>query len=125
MQNTLEEERRYSAQLQREVNQFSEDVHRTKNHSESHYGTSRERSQLLEEEKALLETQVTALEEGKKLRKSINLIRIFLWVKSLKNTIYKCFILQYWNYSSIPGSRTTKEKSRRHTAKAYWKWDTA
>ena len=78
MQNTLEEERRYSAQLQREVNQFSEDVHRTKNHSASHYDTSRERSQLVEEEKALLETQVTALEEGKKLRKSINLMRIFL-----------------------------------------------
>ena len=78
MQNTLEEERRYSAQLQREVNQFSEDVHRTKNHSTSQYDTSRERSQLIEEEKALLETQVTALEEGKKLRKSINLIRIFL-----------------------------------------------
>ena len=69
MQNTLEEERRYSAQLQKEVNQFSEDVHRSTNHTASHYDSSRERSQLLEEEKALLETQVLALEEGKKLRK--------------------------------------------------------
>ena len=82
MQNTLEEERRYSAQLQREVNQFSEDVNRTKNHGAAHYDTSRERSQLLEEEKALLETQVTALEEGKKLRKLIDFIGIFLWIKS-------------------------------------------
>ena len=68
MQNTLEEERRYSAQLQREVNKFSEDVHRSTNHTSSHYDTARDRMQLLEEEKALLETQVTALEEGKKLR---------------------------------------------------------
>ena len=69
MQNTLEEERRYSSQLQKEVNQFSEDVHRTTNHTASHHDSGRERSQLLEEEKALLETQVMALEEGKKLRK--------------------------------------------------------
>ena len=71
MQNTLEEERRYSAQLQREVNQFSEDVHRSTNHTSSHYDTARDRMQLLEEEKALLETQVTALEEGKQLRELI------------------------------------------------------
>ena len=71
MQNTLEEERRYSAQLQKEVNQFSADVQKTTNNIASNYDTSRQRSQLLEEEKALLETQVTALEEGKRLRRFI------------------------------------------------------
>ena len=72
MQNTLEEERRYSAQLQREVDQFSEDVQRTTNNiASNHDDTNWQRSQLLEEEKALLETQVTALEEGKSLRKLI------------------------------------------------------
>ena len=68
MQNTLDEERRYSGQLQREVDQFSEVVQKTTNNIASNYDTSRQRSQLLEEEKALLETQVTALEEGKRLR---------------------------------------------------------
>ena len=73
MQNTLEEERRYSAQLQREVDQFSEDVQRTTNNiaSNANDDINWQRSQLLEEEKALLETQVTALEEGKRLRKLI------------------------------------------------------
>ena len=69
MQNTLEEERRYSSQLQREVDQFSEDVQRTTNYFSSNHETILQRSQLLEEEKALLETQITALEEGKRLCK--------------------------------------------------------
>ena len=82
MQNTLEEERRYSAQLQREVDQFSEDVQRTTNNiSSNHDGNHWQRSQLLEEEKALLETQVTALEEGKRLRKLILRTNILLVLK--------------------------------------------
>ena len=77
MQNTLEEERRYSSQLQREVDQFSEDVQRTTNNLSSNHETTSQRSQLLEEEKALLETQITALEEGKRLCK-LNVIYYIL-----------------------------------------------
>ena len=84
MQNTLEEERRYSSQLQREVDQFSEDVQRTTNKFSSNHETISQRSQLLEEEKALLETQITALEEGKRLCK-LNLIFNILDLTNVNN----------------------------------------
>ena len=88
MQNTLEEERRYSSQLQREVDQFSEDVQRTTNNLSSNHETISQRSQLLEEEKALLETQITALEEGKRLCKLNLIFYIFLTnVKFMNNCI--------------------------------------
>ena len=90
MQNTLEEERRYSSQLQREVDQFSEDVQRTTNKLSSNHETISQRSQLLEEEKALLETQITALEEGKRLCK-LNVIYYILDLtndkKNMNNSI--------------------------------------
>ena len=85
MHNTLEEERRYSSQLQREVDQFSEDVQRTTNKFSSDHETTSHRSQLLEEEKALLETQITALEEGKRLCK-LNVIYYILDLTNVKFT---------------------------------------
>ena len=81
MQNTLEEERRYSSQLQREVDLFSEDVQRTTNNLSSNHETTSQRSQLLEEEKALLETQITALEEGKRLCK----LNVIFYILDLTN----------------------------------------
>ena len=83
MQNTLEEERRYSSQLQREVDQFSEDVQRTTNKFSSNHETISQRSQLFEEEKALLETQITALEEEKRLCK-LNVIYYNVYLTNVK-----------------------------------------
>ena len=51
------------------MDKFSEDVQKTTNNIASNYDSSSRRSHLLEEEKALLEAQITALEEGKALRK--------------------------------------------------------
>ena len=99
MQNTLEEERRYSSQLQREVDQFSEDVQRTTNKLSSNHETISQRSQLLEEEKALLETQITALEEGKRLCK-LGVIYCILdlsnvkFVDDNKLVLFNCSILR-------------------------------
>ena len=62
----MREEQRYSRELRKEVDQFTEDVH-SKAAFSNNFTTADGKTHLLEEEKELLETQITALQEGKAL----------------------------------------------------------
>ena len=62
----MREEQRHSRELRKEVDQFTEDVHSRAAFSNT-FATADGKMHLLEEEKELLETQITALHEGKGL----------------------------------------------------------